>query len=54
MGFRFVVRPHAAFDAQALRRFSEEQDFPLVAVDVAAADSSSGQPDRAPAVPGHP
>jgi hypothetical protein len=30
--FRFVVRPHGAFDAEALRRLSDEQDYPLLAV----------------------
>jgi hypothetical protein len=35
MTFRFVLRPHAAFDAAALRRLSDEQDFPLLAVDAA-------------------
>jgi hypothetical protein len=28
--YRFVVRPHAAFDRMALRRFSDEQDQPLL------------------------
>ena len=39
LGFRFVVRPHAPFDAQALRRLSDEQDFPLAVIS-AVADSS--------------
>jgi hypothetical protein len=30
--FRFVLAPHAAFDPVALRRLSDEQDFPLLAV----------------------
>jgi hypothetical protein len=36
--YRFVLRPHAAFDALSLRRFSDEQDNPLLvlAVDPAA------------------
>ncbi|MBP1605429.1 MAG: glycoside hydrolase [Acidobacteria bacterium] len=34
LSFRFVVRPHAAFDPVALRRLSDEQDFPLLAVSV--------------------
>jgi hypothetical protein len=36
--YRFVLRPHAAFDALSLRRFSDEQDHPLLvlAVDPAA------------------
>ncbi len=29
MRFRFVLRPHGRFDAAALRRFSDEQDYPL-------------------------
>jgi alpha-mannosidase len=38
--YRFVVRPHAAFDPVALRRFSDEQDQPLLlfSVDPAAAE----------------
>jgi hypothetical protein len=38
--FRFVLRPHAGFDALALRRFSDEQDNPLLvfAVDPASPD----------------
>ena len=28
--YRFVLRPHAGFDALALRRFSDEQDNPLL------------------------
>jgi hypothetical protein len=28
--YRFVLRPHAAFDALSLRRFSDEQDHPLL------------------------
>jgi hypothetical protein len=28
--YRFVLRPHAAFDALGLRRFSDEQDNPLL------------------------
>jgi hypothetical protein len=38
--YRFVVRPHAAFDPVALRRFSDEQDQPLLVfpVDPAAAE----------------
>jgi hypothetical protein len=31
LSFRFVLSPHAAFDAAALRRLSDEQDFPLLA-----------------------
>jgi len=42
--FRFALRPHAAFDAVALRRFSEEQDQPLLLV----AASASDPPLRAP------
>ena len=36
--YRFVLRPHGAYDALALRRFSDEQDHPLLvfAVDPAA------------------
>ena len=26
------MRPHGAFDAEALRRLSDEQDYPLLAV----------------------
>jgi alpha-mannosidase len=38
--YRFVLRPHAGFDALALRRFSDEQDNPLLVfpVDPAAPD----------------
>jgi hypothetical protein len=38
--YRFVLRPHAGFDALALRRFSDEQDHPLLvfAVDPASPD----------------
>jgi hypothetical protein len=38
--YRFVVRPHSGFDALALRRFSDEQDNPLLvfAVDPASPD----------------
>ena len=32
LSFRFVVRPHAAFDPVALRRLSDEQDFPLLVI----------------------
>jgi len=31
MAFRFVVRPHGAFDPTALRRLSDEHDAPLLA-----------------------
>jgi hypothetical protein len=31
MRFRFVLRPHGPFDARALRRLSDEQDYPLLA-----------------------
>jgi hypothetical protein len=34
LSFRFVVRPHGRFDPVALRRLSDEQDHPLVAVGV--------------------
>jgi hypothetical protein len=38
--YRFVLRPHAGFDALALRRFSDEQDNPLLVfpVDPASPD----------------
>jgi hypothetical protein len=38
--YRFVLRPHAGYDALALRRFSDEQDHPLLvfAVDPASPD----------------
>ena len=46
LSFRFAIRPHGAFDATALRRFSDEQDQPLI---VRAA--GVGVPDlRAPLV----
>jgi hypothetical protein len=32
--YRFVLRPHAGFDALALRRFSDEQDNPLLVLSV--------------------
>jgi hypothetical protein len=32
LSFRFVIAPHAAFDPVALRRLSDEHDFPLLAV----------------------
>jgi hypothetical protein len=40
MTFRFVMRPHGAFDALALRRLSDEHDYPLLAV------GSGGGTDR--------
>jgi hypothetical protein len=36
MSFRFVLRPHAAFDAAALRRLSDEQTFPLLPLPASA------------------
>jgi hypothetical protein len=36
LSFRFALRPHAAFDPVALRRTSDEQDFPLLLVDAEA------------------
>jgi hypothetical protein len=42
--YRFVLRPHAGFDALALRRFSDEQDNPLL---VLAVDPAAPEP-RAP------
>ncbi len=35
MGFRFVLRPHGAFDAVALRRFGAEVEQPLLAMPAA-------------------
>ena len=32
LSFRFVIAPHAAFDPVALRRLSDEQDFPLLVI----------------------
>jgi hypothetical protein len=42
--FRFALQPHGVFDAVALRRFSDEQDQPLLVVPAAAA----APPIRAP------
>jgi hypothetical protein len=41
--YRFVLRPHAAFDALSLRRFSDEQDHPLLVLsaDPAAPDTQA-------------
>jgi hypothetical protein len=36
--FRFVLRPHGAFDPVALRRFSDEQDQPLLVFPVGPAE----------------
>jgi alpha-mannosidase len=44
LSFRFVLAPHAAFDPVALRRLSDEQDFPLLAV-------GADQKERALAAP---
>jgi hypothetical protein len=41
LAYRFVLRPHGAFDPVALRRFSEEQDQPLL---VFAVDPSAPPP----------
>ncbi len=41
--FRYVVRPHGAYDALAAERFGVEQSQPLVAV-AAAAAAPSGRP----------
>jgi hypothetical protein len=39
LSFRFVLSPHAGFDPIALRRLSDEQDFPLLAVAAGAGDA---------------
>jgi hypothetical protein len=44
LSFRFVLAPHAAFDPVALRRLSDEQDFPLVAVGVGPHDRPAAAP----------
>ena len=36
LGFRFVLRPHGAFDATELRRFSADTEQPLLAMAVEA------------------
>ena len=46
LSFRFVLAPHAAFDPVALRRLSDEHDFPLLAV----AAGATAQPASAPFV----
>jgi len=42
--FRFVLQPHGAFDAVALRRFSDEQDQPLVAIAAGTGDAPTSAP----------
>jgi alpha-mannosidase len=41
--YRFVVRAHAAYDPVALRRFSDEQDSPLLVfpADLAAPETQA-------------
>jgi hypothetical protein len=44
LSFRFVLAPHAAFDPVALRRLSDEQDFPLLAIGVGPHDRPAAAP----------
>jgi hypothetical protein len=42
--FRFALQPHGVFDAVSLRRFSDEQDQPLLVVPATAATRPIGAP----------